>query len=83
MGEFNIESGRRNDGMFQFEKNLDSLYSIMMVGSLFSCIVENARCQRTFDIVILAHYLERWYGMSLNARFGHLLFVLTAVVILF
>ena len=67
---FNNKPGLRNGVVSS--TNLDSIYNIIMIASSFGCIVEYALCQRTFDIIIVGHYLEWWYGMPLNTRLGHI-----------
>ena len=53
MAFFNAKPGSRNGVTSCFKTNLNYVYSIMMVVSVPSVIVENARY-----VVILAHYLE-------------------------
>ena len=65
-GIFNGEPGRRNGVTTWFHTNVDSVYIIMMVSCMFDGIVENARYQCAFNIVIGIHRLECWYGMPLN-----------------
>ena len=41
-----------------FSENLDSVYNTMMVASVFDGIMEIARWQHLFAIVILTYFLE-------------------------
>ena len=50
----NLNAG--NDVTSYFQMNLDFVYNIIMVASVFGSIVENARCQHALDIVILGQH---------------------------
>ena len=75
------ESGRRSLMMLCFQINLDSAYSIKVIASVFGGNVDNARCQRAINIVILVNPLESWYKGPLDIHLDHLLFPLTAILI--
>ena len=62
--------------IFILTSYLDSVCSIMMIASVFDGIVQNARFQRSFDIVILAHRLEWWDKVPLDTHLSHLSFAL-------
>ena len=40
--------------------NIDSVYSVIMVASVFGFIVKNTHGEHAFDIVVLDHHLESW-----------------------
>ena len=67
----NEELGCGNDVPSCFQKNLTSIYSIMMILSEFG---DDPRYQRAFNIIILAHHLEWWCGALLDSRHGHFFF---------
>ena len=58
---------RRDCMTSYFQTNLYSVYSIFIIIAVFSCVMKNSRCQRPFNIFILAH-LEWWYGTSLDRK---------------
>ena len=59
--------------------NLDCVYIIMMVASVFGGIVGNVYYQCTFDNFMLVHYLERLCWVPLHTHLGYFMFVLTAL----
>ena len=67
-GVFNNDPACRNDVTLSFRRNLESVYSIMMVTSVFRDIMENTSCQYTFDIFILIQHLELRCGVKLDTR---------------
>ena len=64
--------GRKNDVTLFFQINIDSVYSIIKVASVFNDIVANAHCQFVFYFLILLHHLKFWYRVSLGTHLNHL-----------
>ena len=73
---FSDASGGCNGVILCFETNPESIYSIMMVTSVFCGIVENARSQRAFDTVIISHHFKRRYSLRSKKHVDHILFTL-------
>ena len=75
-GVFNDEPGLINGLTSCFQTNLNFIYSIMMVASVFEA---SWKTEVASNIVILAHHLEWWYGVPLDIHLGHLLFAFSTL----
>lgn len=61
------EPGSTN-GVRYFQTDPGFIYSIILVSFMFDDIVDNLRCQRAFNIVILGHHMESWGGIGYTSR---------------